>query len=168
MKRLEEGLGSIPHVVDPSPKLSFGKVLPVLTVLLDEGLPFKIQAPPIPEPGAAKENESFAALHRRISEEVTRAGKDKDGLAKLVLKIRADRGARYGDVQMVMVAAMREYVWRITFTGTDGRREVEIGQVWWQTHEPPKASDTMIDGPIIPLVERDVIDRFFSGFHDAW
>jgi biopolymer transport protein ExbD len=63
------------------------------------------------------------------------------------VRIQADAGAPYASVQRAMVAAMMNYVWRVSFVGTLDGREVEIGIVYDTPDDPPAKPPILDMGP---------------------
>ncbi len=58
------------------------------------------------------------------------------GLPVICIRIRVAGEARFAAVQRVMLAAMRAYVWRLSFTGLRSGQEVEIGRLRVEQEEP--------------------------------
>ena len=58
---------------------------------------------------------SPAKFQAKLHEQAIRSGKDKEGLWKVSVKIRGDKGVEWKYIQNIMVACMRESVWRVSF-----------------------------------------------------
>jgi biopolymer transport protein ExbD len=71
------------------------------------------------------------------------------------VRIRADAGAPYASVQRAMVAAMMNYIWRISLVVLMDGRETEMGLVYYRRDGPP-ARPPVLD-MVPPELERALI-----------
>ena len=58
---------------------------------------------------------SPAKFQAKLHEQRIRSGKDEEGLWKVSVKIRGDKDVEWKYIQNIMVACMRERVWRVSF-----------------------------------------------------
>ncbi|MHC4250246.1 MAG: hypothetical protein ACYS9X_14055, partial [Planctomycetota bacterium] len=89
-------------------------VLPVLAALvgLQNDLALRM---PAPEEDQSPWRKTSVALFPRLKVEAASAGRDANRLPNASVRIRADAEALWGSVQGVVIAAMRAYVWRLSF-----------------------------------------------------
>lgn len=145
-------------ILDPSSELPFAKVLPIFETLMRHRILFVLQAPAAPDSpdddwwyGAEAGGPPRKGLSKRLHEEC-KAVRDRDGLARVVIKIVVEPGVTYSQIQQVLVNAMENYIWRITLTrGTDAPGD-EIGPRWDRETESRAA-----------FPEQDIIDVPLTG-----
>lgn len=164
--RLEELLARGPNlrlVFDAESAAPWGKVMAVAAVAADAKPNLLFQAPPGPLIG-----EGMGALKERLGAEAGRSigrlnaivpieiGRDSQGLPNVCLRIRADAGAPYASIQQAMLAAMMNYIWRVSLVGLLDGREVEIG-VGYDSPEDPPARPPVLDQR--PTARRELFKR---------
>ena len=138
-------------------------VLPVLAAVLGLRADVRFQAPPAPGGGGDdwwwmdEQSPAFNAppeILPRLKEEASRARRDAQGLPNVCVRIRADAETPYRAVQGVMMAAMRAYIWRLSFVGTVDGKEVEIGPAYDAPGLPHVKEESV--APIFEEIERPV------------
>lgn len=143
-------------VLDAVGAAPYGTVLPVMAVMAEQDVRFDLQAPPF-DPTRKRLGELFD----RLTKEAKGALKDRAGIPNVCARIRADARAPWRAVQGVMVAAMRAYVWRLSFIGSLDGREVEIGHVYSAPDQPPAS------GPVFVREEVGVVGELGIGRRGA-
>jgi biopolymer transport protein ExbD len=116
--------------VFPDASVPFGKVLPVVAVLVEQGVDFWLVSRRVQEKPAS---EVLECLKR----EAEAASRNSDNLPNVSLTIRADASASWDAVYDVTDDGMRHYYWRLTFVGLLDGREVELGEVRASPEDPP-------------------------------
>jgi len=183
----------MPVIIDARAAVPFRFVLRAIASCLRAGVRTpKFQAPPPPDAGGddwwwldesdapdAKAESVRSASPSTIMEcfrrEAQRAQRDEYGLPNACVRIRADANAPHRAVQDVMVAAMRAYIWRLSFVGMLDVREVEIGPVYdapdlpdgrGETpvfiHEEVEVIQDIVEHPVFVHEEVEIVDHMES------
>ncbi|MHC4248905.1 MAG: prenyltransferase/squalene oxidase repeat-containing protein [Planctomycetota bacterium] len=154
----------LPVVIDARSAVPFRWVMGALVACMRAGVRApKFQAPPPPGGGGTEwwwgtpdDVRTAPGIYDRLKEAASRAVRDTWGLPNVCCRIRADANAPYGKVQGVMVAAMRAYVWRLSFVGSVDGKEVEIGPVYDAPDLPAAKATAEADSPVFVHDEFDL------------
>jgi biopolymer transport protein ExbD len=155
----------MPVVIDARSAVPFRCVMGALAACLRAGVRTpKFQAPPPPGgggtgwslPASPDGVRTPADIFEGLKEAADRSLRDTWGLPNVCCRIRADANAPYGKVQGVMVAAMRAYVWRLSFVGSVDGREVEIGPAYDAPDLPAAKATAEADSPVFVHDEFDL------------
>ncbi len=123
--------------VSPDASVPFGKVLPVVAVLVEQGVDFWLVSRRVQEKPAS---EVLECLRR----EAEAASRNSHRFPNVSLTIRADASASWDAVYDVIDDGMRHYYWRLTFVGLLGGREVELGEVRASPEDPPMLRESPV------------------------
>lgn len=113
----------------------YAKVLRAMAVMVEEQVRFSLV------PSSTHEGTRPQELYEHLKEQEKKATRNSGNLPNVALRIRADGRARFGAVEDVVVTGMRRYYWRVSFVGSVGGEEVEIGDAWTSPDDPPVTHD---------------------------